>query len=221
IVTYTIAGAENAQHFNPPTKTMTSISNTIVSVAALNVAQKTQLLFLLSDGRIQSLPLSNGNSLSPGPGSVQITPSIASPLTVSAANFTNVQNLVPTPASKVTSSLTALSVAGATMLATGPTDLYIVAAGVNGVSPRILDLKAAPTLPSSTIGNAGGGVAPATDTTLYMTLMQQYAISLPTVKGVAVDPKGNGFYMLALTGQKTSASQLVSVTLPVGKTCIS
>ena len=221
IVTYTIAGAANAQHFNPPTKTMTSISNTIVSVAALNVAQKTQLLFLLSDGRIQSLPLSNGNSLSPGPGSVQITSSIASPLTVSAANFTNVQNPVPTPASKVTSSLTALSVAGATMLATGPTDLYIVAAGVNGVSPRILDLKAASTPPSSTIGNTGGGVAPATDTTLYMTLMQQYAISLPTVKGVAVDPKGNGFYMLALTGQKTSASQLVSVTLPLGKTCIS
>jgi serine/threonine protein phosphatase PrpC len=221
ILTYALAGTANAQHFNAPTKMMISISNTIVSVAALNVAQKTQLLFLLSDGRIQSLPLSNGSSLSPGPGSVQITPSIPSPLTVSAANFTNAQSPVPTPASKVISSLTALSVAGATMLATGPTDLYIVAAGVNGVSPRILDLKAAPTPPSSTIGNAGGGVAPATDTTLYMTLMQQYAISLPTVKGVAVDPKGNGFYMLALTNQKASASQLVSVTLPVGKTCIS
>jgi serine/threonine protein phosphatase PrpC len=221
IVTYTLAGAANAQHFNPPTKTMISLSNTIVSVAALNVAQKTQLFFLLSDGRIQSLPLSNGSSLNPSPGSVQIAPSIASPLTVSAANFTSVQNPIPTPASKVTSSSVALSVAGATMLATGSTDLYIVAAGVNGVSPRILDLKAASTPPPSTIGSTGGGVAPATDTTLYMTLTQQYAISLPTVKGVAVDPKGNGFYMLALTGLKAPASQLVSVTLPSEKTCIS
>ncbi len=220
IITYTIAGAANTQHFNPPTKIMTSISNTIVSVAALSVAQKTQLLFLSSDGRIQSLPLSTGGNLRPGPGSVQVTASSASPLTVSAANFTNVENSVPTPASKVTSSLTALSVAGATMLATGPTDLYIVAAGVNGVSPRVLDLKTvAP--PSAATGHAGGGVAPATDTTLYMTLMQQYAVSLPNVKSVAVDPKGNGFYMLALTGQNAAPSQLVSVTLPLGKTCIS
>jgi serine/threonine protein phosphatase PrpC len=218
IANYAIAGTANGQHFNQPTKTMVSLSNTIVSVAALGVAQKTQLLFLLSDGRIQSLPLSNGTSLSPG--SVQISPSIASPLTVSAANFTDVQNLVPIPASKVTPSLTALSVAGATQLATGPKDLYIVAAGVNGVSPRVLDLTAAAP-PSSTTGNAGGGVAPATDTTLYMTLAQQYAISLPMVKGVAVDPKGTGFYMLALTGQKATTSQLVSVTLPLEKTCIS
>ncbi len=220
IITYAIAGAANAQHFNPPTKIMTSISDTIFSVAALNVAQKTQLLFLLSNGLIQSLPLSTGGNVSPGPGSVQITSSIASPLPVSAANFTNAQNAVPTPASKVTSSLTALSVSGATMLATGPTDLYVVAPGTNGVSPRVLDLKmVAP--PSSTTGHAGGGVAPATDITLYMALTQQYAISLPTVKSVAVDPKGNGFYMLALTGQNAAPSQLVSVTSPLGKTCIS
>ena len=221
IITYTIAGAGNAQHFNAPTQITTSISNTIVSVAALSVAQKTQLLFLSSDGRIQSLPLSNKGSLSAGPGSVLITPSIASPLTVSAANFTNIQTPVPATASKVTSSLTALSVAGATMLVTSPTDLYVVAAAANGVSPRILDLKASLTPPSSTAGNTGGGVAPATNTTLYMTLVQQYAISFPIVKSMAVDPKGSGFYMLTLTGQKASTSQLVSVTLPLKKTCIS
>ncbi|MBA2393917.1 MAG: Stp1/IreP family PP2C-type Ser/Thr phosphatase [Ktedonobacteraceae bacterium] len=215
IANYAIAGTGNGQHFNTPTKTMISISNTIVSVAALSIAQKTHLFFLLSTGLIQSLQLNNGASLIPG--SVQISPSIPAPLAVSAANFTDVQNPVPTPASKVIPSLTALSVVGATQLVTGPKDLYIVAAGVNGVSPRILDL----TVPSSTTGKAGGGVAPATDTTLYMTLTQQYAISLPTVKSVALDPKGTGFYMLALTGQNAATSQLVSVTLPLEKTCIS
>ncbi len=200
-----------AQPFNPPTKMVISISKTIVSVAALNVAQKTQLLFLFSDGTIQSLPV---GSSSPSPVSVQISPTLASPLTVSSTTFTDAQRPVPTPASLVTPSLTPLSVPGATLLATGPTDLYIVATGVNGVGPRILDLQVAAG------GAAGGGVA--TDTTLSMKLMQQYATSsLPVAKGMFVDSAGKGFSLLTATNESATASQLVSVTLPLGKTCVS
>jgi serine/threonine protein phosphatase PrpC len=226
IVNYTVAGAGNDQHFNQPVTKTISISKTIVSVAALNDAQKTQLLFLLSDGSIQSLPLINGNSASPSPGSVQISPSIASPL----ANITNVQEPVPTPVSMVTSALTPLSVSGATLLATGPLGhLYVVATGTNGVNSRILDLQVAQpaantsakpaTTPPSTSGTTGGGVALA-DTTLYMTLAQQYASSIPPAQSVAVDPKEMAFYLLTPTGQSTPASQLVSVNLPLQPSCV-
>ncbi len=228
IVNYTIAGTGTNQHFNQPTTNTISISK-VISVAALNIAQKTQLLFLLSDGGIQSLPLGNGTSTSSSPGSVQVSPSIASPLAGNSTNITNEQEPVPTPASMVTSSLTPLSVPGATLLATGPMNhLYIVAAGANGVNSRILDLQvtqaaanttAKPTTTPSAAGTTGGGVAQA-DTTLYMTLAQQYASSLPQAQGVAMDPKGNAFYLLAPTGQNTSASQLVSVNLPLQKSCL-
>ena len=229
IFTYTIAGTGNNQHLNQPITTTISISKIIVSVAALNAAQKTQLLFLLSDGSIQSLPLDNGNSVSPG--SVQVSTSIAAPLAVSSTNLTNTQEpVVPTPVSMVTSSLTPLSVSGATLLATGSANhLYVVAAGANGVNSRILDLQATPpathttvkpTPPPSTSGATGGGVAPA-DTTLYMTLAQQYASSsIPPAQSVTVAPKGNAFYLLTSTGSNTPASNLVTVNLPLQPSCV-
>ncbi|MBV9257226.1 MAG: Stp1/IreP family PP2C-type Ser/Thr phosphatase, partial [Ktedonobacteraceae bacterium] len=222
IVNYTIAGNGANEHFERPITKTISVSKSVVSVAALNAAQKTQLLFLLSDGSIQSLPLINGTSTSPGPGSVQVFPSIASPLALSATDFTNAQEPVPTPVSLVTQSLTPLSVSGATLLVAGPKDLYVVATGVNGVNSRILDLQAvsgAPNTPtkSATSQAVGGGVA-STDTTLHMTLVQQYASSILSAKGLAVaaNPKGNGFYLLMPTGQSPSTSQLV----PVQKVCI-
>jgi serine/threonine protein phosphatase PrpC len=221
IFNFTIAVKGATQHFNAPVIKTISISKTIVSVAALNTAQKTQLLFLLSDGSIQSLPLVS-DSLSPV--SVLVSPSIATPLLVNATNFTSAQEPVPTPASVVAPSLTPLSVSGATLLATGPPDhLYIVAAGGNGVSSRILDLKvvagsATPTAkPTVSSGNTGGGVALAT---LYMTQVQQYASSIPPAQGVTVDPNGHGFYLLAPTGPNTPAAQLVSVNLPFPKSCM-
>jgi hypothetical protein len=225
IFTYTISGTGNNQRFGQPAIKTFSISKIIVSVAALNAAQKTQLLFLLSDGTIQSLPLVNGNSASPSPGSVQISSSIAAPLAVNTPDATG-SGPVPTPASMVSSALTPLSVPGANLLATGSTDhLYVVATGGNGVNSRILDLQVVPSATTtsqptpSTKGNAGGGVA-ATDTTLHMRLAQQYASSMPSAQGVAVAPKGNAFYLLSPTGSNTSASQLVTVNLPLQQSCM-
>ncbi len=219
IFTYTLAGTGTNQHFTQRVAKTISISN-IISVAALNTAQKTQLLFLLSDGSIQSLPLDGGSQ---SPVSVQVSPSLASPLLASVTSFTSVQQPVPTPVSMGSSSLTPLSIVGATLLATGPQDhLYVVAAGGTGVSSRVLDLKvaagsAANTKTPVTSGNTGGGVAAAT---LYMTLSQQYASSIPPAQGVTVDPKGTGFYLLAPTGPDVPAAQLVSINLPLQKPCV-
>jgi hypothetical protein len=44
---------------------------------------------------------------------------------------------------------------------------------------------------------------------------------LPVTKGISVDPNGKGFYLLTATSQSATASQLVSVTLPLDKTCVS
>lgn len=224
IFNYTIAGTGTNQHFNPPVMKTISISKTVVSVAALNTAQKTQLLFLLSDGTIMSLPLENGGQ---SPVSVFVSPSIATPLLANATDFTGLQKSVPTPGSVVTPSLTPLSVSGASLLVTGPADhVYIVAGGTNGVSSRILDLKVAAGTPATTkstatplaaTGNTGGGVALAT---LSMTLAQQYTSTIPPAQGLTVDPAGNGFYLLAPTGPKTQAAQLISVKLPLQKACI-
>jgi serine/threonine protein phosphatase PrpC len=217
VVNYTIAGAGTTQHFNQPPITKTiSISKTVVSVAALNIAQKTQLLFLLSDGSIQSFPLANGNTANSSPVSVQVSPSIASPLAVSTTTVTNGQEPVPTPVSIVTLPLTPLSISGATLLATGPTNhFYVVATGTNGVNSRILDLQVAQ---PSTAGTTGGGLA--ADATLYMTVAQQYASSLPPAQGVAMDPNGNAFYLVAPTANNAPTSQLVSVNLPLQPSCV-
>jgi len=104
-----------------------------------------------------------------------------------------------------------------------------VAAGVSGVGPRILDLKVAPVLAvgtpttasqSASPGTPGGGVATQT-TSLSMTLVQQYAPGGPlsNAKGVTVDPKGNGFYLLTQDGQNRT-TQFVTVNLPLQKTCL-
>ncbi len=224
IVSYTLAGTGKGQHFNtPPTNTTISISKSIVSLAVLNAGQKSALIFLLSDGSIQSLQLANGKSVSPSPVNVLTNSSIPAPLSVSATTFAlSQQTPVPTPFPQTTGP--SLSVPGATLLA-GSNDgshLYVVAPAVNGIGARLLDLKLAqgpanvsktptPAPASSTAGAVGGGVA-AQDTSVYMDLAQQYAPdhSLLDVKSMVADPKGNGFYLLTQNGQKSATSLLVA-----------
>ena len=224
IVSYTLAGTGKGQHFTtPPTNTTISISKSIVSLALLNAGQKSALIFLLSDGSIQSLQLANGKSVSPSPVNVLTNSSIPAPLSVSATNFAlSQQTPVPTPFPQKTGP--SLSVPGATLLA-GSNDgshLYVVAAAVNGIGARLLDLKLAqgpanstPAPASSTPEVVGGGVA-AQDTSLYMDLAQQYAPdhSLLDVKSMVADPKGNGFYLLTQNGQKSATSLLVAQNTP-------
>jgi hypothetical protein len=194
------------------------------------------LFFLLSDGSIQSLPLADGNNnTSPSPVNVQLTAPIAAPLALNANFALSAQTPVPTPVSATT---TTLSVPGATLLAAGPEQgenghFYVVALGGNGVGPRILDLKMAAAPPAATStsttasrsptpgGTVGGGLA-TQSASLYMTLVQQYAPSsaLSNAKGVSVDPKGNGFYLLTQNGQSEATPQLVFVSLPLQKTCL-
>ncbi len=220
IVSYTLAGTGKGQHFNtPPTNTTISISKSIVSLALLNAGQKSALIFLLSDGSIQSLQLANGKSVSPSPVNVLTNSSIPAPLSVSATTFALSQQIpVPTPFPQTTGP--SLSIPGATLLA-GSDDgshLYVVAPAVNGIGARLLDLKLAqepanstPAPASSTPGAVGGGVA-AQDTSVYMDLVQQYAPdhSLLDVKSMVADPKGNGFYLLTHNGQKSATSLLVA-----------
>jgi hypothetical protein len=228
IVSYTLKGTGTDTRFNtPPAKATISISKNIVSLAVLNVAQKTQLIFLFSDGSIQSLQLVNGSSASPSPVNVQTHTPITAPLPVSATNFTlSLQTPVPTPVPQLT--VPSLSVPGATLLAAGSVGndtghLFVVAPAVNGTGARILDLKVmqgtpnvsptptpTPAPASATPGTAGGGVAQYT--LMYMDVAQQYApdSSIPDVKSMVVDPKGNGFYLLTQNAQNNTAPLLVS-----------
>ncbi len=224
IVSYTLAGTGKGQHFNtPPTNATISISKSIVSLALLNAGQKSALIFLLSDGSIQSLQLANGKSVSPSPVNVLTNSSIPAPLSVSATTFAlSQQTPVPVPFPQTTGP--SLSIPGATLLAASNdgSHLYVVAPAVNGIGARLLDLKLAqgpanvsrtptPAPASSTPGAVGGGVA-AQDTSLYMDLVQQYAPdhSLLDVKSMVADPKGNGFYLLTQNGQNSATSLLVA-----------
>ncbi len=223
IDTYTLTGTGKGQHFTQtPAKAATiSISKSIVSLAAFEVAQKMQLIFLLSDGSIQSLQLFNsGNTTSPSPVNVMTKTSIPTPLVVSATNFTfNQQTPVPTPMPVVSKGPSVLSVPGATMLAVGIAGngaghLYVVAPAMNTIGARILDLKvdagaATATVPSSTPsatgtpGTAGGGVASQNAPTMYMDVTHQYApdTTLSNIKSIVADPTGNGFSFLTQGGQ--------------------
>lgn len=224
IITYSLTGAGTEQRIAAKSTTATiSISKNILSLAAMEVAQKPQLIFLFSDGSIQSL----GNSGSPSPVNIMTKAAIPAPLSVSATSFAlNQQTPVPTPMPAVSNGgPSALSIPGASMLAVGVAGnnaghLYVIAPAMPTIGARILDLKVATgvttatpaTTPakSSTPGAAGGGVASQNTSTLYLDVAQQYAPdnTISTVKGIVVDPLGNGFSLLTQGGQ--SGTLLVS-----------
>ncbi len=221
IVTYALTGTGTGQHLATKAVTTTiSISKNIVNLAAMEVAQKPQLIFLFSDGSIQSLQLVNGKSGSPSPVNMMTKAAIPAPLSVSATSFAlNPQTPVPTPMPVVSNGgPSALSISGASMLAAGGAGndaghLYVIAPAMTTIGARILDLKvdtgvtnATPaTTPAktSTPGAAGGGVASQNTSTLYMDVAQQYApdTTISPMKSIVVDPKGNGFSLLTQGGQ--------------------
>lgn len=222
IVTYTLTGTGTGQRLAArPTTATISISKSMVSVAAMEVAQMPQLIFLFSDGSIQSLQLVNGNSASPSPVNMITKAAIAAPLPVSANSFTlNAQTPVPTslPAAS-TGGLVALAIPGATMLAVGMAGndaghLYVIAPAMTTIGARILDLKVAasvanatpvtiPPSKSSTPGAAGGGVASQNALTIYLDVAQQYApdTTVSPVKSIVMSPTGDGFSLLTQGGQ--------------------
>ena len=228
IITYTLTGTGTGQRFAAkPAPATISISKNILSLAAMEVAHKPQLIFLFSDGSIQSLQLVNGNSGSPSPVNMMTKSAIPAPLSVSANSFAlNQQMPVPTPMPVVSNGgPSALSIPGASMLAVGVAGnnaghLYVIAPAMTTIGARILDLKVdtgvASTTPAttpstaSTPGAAGGGVASQNTSTLYMDVAQQYAPdnTISTVKSIVVDPQGNGFSLLTQGGQ--SGTLLVS-----------
>jgi len=218
IDTYTLTGTGAKQHLTAkPAQATISISKNIVSLAASMVAQKAQLIFLFSDGSIQSLRLINGGNASPSPVNIMIKATIPTPLSVSANNFVlSPQTPVPTPMPVVSTGPSALSVPGATMLAVGLAGneaghLYVVAPTMSTIGARILDLKvvsgvatpASTPAASSTPGAVGGGVASQNASTMYMDVAQQYAPdnTISNVRSIMVDPKGNGFYLLTQGSQ--------------------
>jgi hypothetical protein len=222
VVTYTLTGTGTGQRIasRPITATI-SITKNILSLAAMEVARKPQLIFLFSDGSIQSLQLVNGKSGSPSPVNMMTKAAIPAPLSVSATTFAlNQQTPVPTPMPVVSNGgPSALSIPGAAMLAVGVAGnnaghLYVVAPAMASIGARILDLKVvtgvanatpAATTPAktSTPGAAGGGVASQNTSTLYLDVAQQYApdTTIFTVKNIVVDPQGNGFSLLTQGGQ--------------------
>ncbi|HLX56812.1 MAG TPA: Stp1/IreP family PP2C-type Ser/Thr phosphatase [Ktedonobacteraceae bacterium] len=186
-----------------------SNSSPIISMATF-----ANQLFLLTDGAIQSLPLTGGQlSQAFLPTPVLVQSPIQTPLSVSQSGF-NSSMTVPTPTVTPLQSST-LIVPTAGMLAAGVVNnvshLYIGDPANN----RVLDLDEEAASPggTSTPTTTPAGTGTPTGNTVTMQLVRQFVSpqELKVVQGIAVDPQGNNVNILAQTSTPSQLN-LVSVS---------
>lgn len=220
ILDYTISATNK---LTPDTTTrVISISPALESIAAF---PNGQLFLLEGDGIVRGLSFSGNQP----PASITKLKPIASPLSVSAQNFTA---NTPVPSIPVPSTSPFVTVSNAFLMAGEmhqEPHLYIV----DNTYHRILDLASAkgalttsltPT-PTTATSNVGGGVAStAASNQVTMQLNQQY-ISPPllaNIKSLVADPNptSNRLALLAQNAQSAAALNLISVNVSQTGTCI-
>jgi serine/threonine protein phosphatase PrpC len=209
ILNYALDG-ENIK--SPPRKATISVSNKLVSMTAF---PNKQLFLLFDGGDVHTLQFREGDQTSVSVV-LQQQEAIPTPLAVGEQEYTY-ETAVPTPNPQQSSSLSVLSLPGATLLAAGK--------GANNTSHlyigddryhRVLDLVLAgsttgavtPT-PSSTKTGTGGGVAPP----VKMQLFKQFASAkeLTRLKSLASDPTTVTLFLLTQGAQGDDAAHLVSI----------